>query len=41
MDDAAFAKELALEAGRLLLDLRADFGPVAKQDAARYRELTG
>jgi 3'(2'), 5'-bisphosphate nucleotidase len=39
MDDAAFAKELALEAGRLLLDLRADFGPVNKQDAARYREL--
>ena len=26
--DAALAKELSLSAGRLLLDLRADFGPV-------------
>jgi 3'(2'), 5'-bisphosphate nucleotidase len=38
-DDAAFAKELALSAGRLLLDLRADFGPVDPGDKARRTEL--
>lgn len=37
--DAAFAKELALSAGRLLLDLRADFGPVDPADKARRSEL--
>ena len=30
-DDAALAKELSLAAGRLLLDVRADFGPVDPQ----------
>jgi 3'(2'), 5'-bisphosphate nucleotidase len=35
MDDAAFAKELVLEAGRLLLDLRADFGPVTREQPDR------
>lgn len=39
MDDTALAKELALEAGRLLLDLRADFGPVEAGDKARFTEL--
>lgn len=39
MDDTALAKELTLEAGRLLLDLRADFGPVEPGDKARFVEL--
>lgn len=39
MDDTALAKELALEAGRLLLDLRADFGPVDPDDKVRFKEL--
>lgn len=39
MDDTTLAKEMALEAGRLLVDLRADFGPVSKDDPDRYREL--
>ncbi|MCU0278157.1 MAG: 3'(2'),5'-bisphosphate nucleotidase CysQ [Candidatus Nanopelagicales bacterium] len=37
--DAALAKELSLAAGRLLLDLRADFGPVDPTDKARRKEL--
>ncbi len=37
--DAELAKELALEAGRLLLDVRADFGPIEAGDKARYLEL--
>jgi 3'(2'), 5'-bisphosphate nucleotidase len=37
--DAALAKELSLAAGRLLLDLRADFGPVDPADKARRKEL--
>jgi 3'(2'), 5'-bisphosphate nucleotidase len=38
-DDAALAKELSLAAGRLLLDVRADFGPVEAGDKARRKEL--
>lgn len=38
-DDAGLAKELALAAGRLLLDVRADFGPVDPGDKARRKEL--
>src|SRR5690606_16795644 len=38
-DDAALAKEQSLAAGRLLLDVRADFGPVDPQDKARRKEL--
>ena len=38
-DDAALAKELSLAAGRLLLDVRADFGPVDPQDKVRRKEL--
>ena len=37
--DAALAKELALSAGRLLLDLRAEFGPVHAADKVRRKEL--
>lgn len=37
--DAALAKELALEAGRLLLDVRRDFGPVDPADKEHRREL--
>lgn len=37
--DSALAKELALAAGRLLLDVRADFGPIEAGDKARYLEL--
>jgi 3'(2'), 5'-bisphosphate nucleotidase len=37
--DAALAKELALSAGRLLLDLRADFGSVDPQDTVHRKEL--
>lgn len=37
--DADFAKELALSAGRLLLDVRADFGPVDPGDKQRRAEL--
>lgn len=39
MTDADLAKELALEAGRLLLDVRADFGPIEAGDKQRYLEL--
>ncbi len=39
MTDADLAKELALEAGRLLLDVRNDFGPIEAGDKARYLEL--
>ncbi len=39
LTDAALAKELSLAAGRLLLDLRADFGPVDPADKARRKEL--
>jgi 3'(2'), 5'-bisphosphate nucleotidase len=38
-DDAALAKELALAAGRLLIDVRADFGPVDPGDKVRRKEL--
>ncbi len=38
-DDAALAKELALTAGRLLLDVRADFGPVDPAEKGRRKEL--
>ena len=38
-DDAALAKELSLSAGRLLLDLRREFGPVDPQDKVRRKEL--
>lgn len=37
--DSVLAKELALEAGRLLLDVRNDFGPIEAGDKARYLEL--
>ncbi len=37
--DSTLAKELALEAGRLLLDVRADFGPIEAGDKQRYLEL--
>lgn len=37
--DSQLAKELTLAAGRLLLDLRADFGPVDPQDKDRRKEL--
>lgn len=37
--DAALAKELALEAGRLLLDVRTDFGPIEAGDKERFLEL--
>ncbi|HPE11563.1 MAG: 3'(2'),5'-bisphosphate nucleotidase CysQ [Actinobacteria bacterium] len=37
--DAELAKELSLAAGRLLLDLRTDFGPVDPGDKARRSEL--
>lgn len=38
-DNSDLAKELALAAGRLLVDLRADFGPVDPADKARRKEL--
>lgn len=39
IDDASLAKDLALAAGHLLLDLRNDFGPVDPDDRARRKEL--
>jgi len=38
-DDAALAKELALAAGRLLIDARNDFGPVEPGDKVRRKQL--
>ena len=37
--DSALAKELALAAGRLLLDVRADFGPIEAGDKAAARAV--
>ena len=37
--DSILAKELALEAGRLLLDVRVDFGPIEAGDKQPYLEL--
>lgn len=37
--DSALAKEMALGAGRLLLDVRNDFGPVDPEDKQRRKEL--
>lgn len=37
--DSALAKEMALGAGRLLLDVRNDFGPVEPEDKERRKEL--
>ncbi|HQR80589.1 MAG TPA: inositol monophosphatase family protein, partial [Actinomycetota bacterium] len=39
LSDATLAKDLALAAGRLLLDLRTGFGPVDAGDKARRKQL--
>lgn len=39
VDELQVARETAAEAGRLLVDLRADFGPIAPDDKARLTQL--